>query len=79
MSDPYDYPKVCECCGNKQFNHFSDFGWDYDYCTECNAAYDEEGNLIPEGPEPDVNDLIDVEQPDVNDGQQIMHNLLTRR
>lgn len=48
MSDPYDYPKKC-ICGNTTFFHLQE--GNYDYCRECNAAYDEDGNLIPEGPE----------------------------
>jgi len=41
----------CEKCGNDKFQHFSDIGVDYDYCTKCGAKYDEDGKLIPEGPE----------------------------
>jgi hypothetical protein len=44
-------PIKCEVCGNQTFNHFSDIGVDYDYCTECLTAYDEDGNRMPEGPE----------------------------
>jgi hypothetical protein len=40
-------------CNNTRFYHFDDCESDYDYCTECNTAYDEEGNIIPEGPEPE--------------------------
>jgi hypothetical protein len=45
---------ICKVCGGTQFNHFDDLGCDYDYCIKCNTAYDEEGNIIPEGPEPDM-------------------------
>ena len=56
MSDSYDIPIKCQVCGNTKFYHLDDYGYDYDYCTECNAAYDEDGNLLAEGPDFDPND-----------------------
>ena len=78
MSDPYDYPKVCEVCGGGTFYHYCDFGYEYDYCADCNTAYDEEGKIIPEGPEPEI-EPEEVKEERPTEGQQILNFLLNHK
>lgn len=56
---------VCKKCGHNQFGHLSAYGWDYSYCQKCSTTYDEEGNIIPEGaePEPEYDPNPDHERP----------------
>lgn len=48
----------CKVCGNKRFGHVDDYGYDYSYCTRCFTHYDEDGNIIPEQPEPDTEEEL---------------------
>lgn len=42
---------VCDKCGGRQFYHYDEGLVEYDYCANCNTAYDEDGRVLPEGPE----------------------------
>jgi hypothetical protein len=43
---------VCKVCGHNQFGRIEDYGYEFSYCQKCFTNYDDEGNIIPEGPEP---------------------------
>lgn len=56
---------VCKVCGHNQFGCVDDYGYEYSYCQKCFTNYDDDWNIIPEGPEPDnENNNYDPDDPD---------------